>query len=153
MLLVPSSSCDEEVTDGEVSRGQRSHLRQPNDRNYYMDAEYIRQYCLKKKGVTEGFPFGETTLVFKVMDKIFLLLVLDQMPARFNAKCDPDKALEWREQYPSVQPGYHMNKKLWNTVTMDGSISVTLLKTMIDDSYDLVVLSLSLKARKELSSC
>ena len=117
-----------------------------------MDAEYIRQYCLTKKGVTEGFPFGETTLVFKVMSKIFLLLVLDHMPARFNAKCDPVKANEWREQYSSVQPGYHMNKKLWNTVTMDGSISVTTMKEMIDDSYNLVIHSLPVKLRNELGS-
>lgn len=86
---------------------------------YCMNIETLREYCLLKKGVSEGFPFGETTLVFKVMNKIFLLVSLDASPLQFNAKCDPDKAIELREQYDAIKPGYHMNKKHWNTVVID----------------------------------
>jgi predicted DNA-binding protein (MmcQ/YjbR family) len=89
-----------------------------------MDIETIRDYCLAKKEVEEGFPFGETTLVFKVKGKIFLLAGLDNPVLQFNVKCDPEKAIEWREQFAAVQPGYHMNKKMWNTVIVDGSIPV-----------------------------
>jgi predicted DNA-binding protein (MmcQ/YjbR family) len=104
-----------------------------------MDIEALRTYVLQKPGVTEGFPFGENTLVFKVKEKIFLLTGLDSSPFQFNVKCDPDKAVELREEYPdSILPGYHMNKKHWNTVIVDGSVSNKLLKEMIDDSYDLV---------------
>src|SRR5579859_2350519 len=80
-----------------------------------MDIETLRDYCIAKKEVTEGFPFGETTLVFKVKGKMFLLAALDAAVLQFNVKCDPEKAIEWREQYDAVQPGYHMNKKHWNT--------------------------------------
>ena len=104
-----------------------------------MNIETIREYILKKSGVTEGFPFGEDTLVFKVNEKIFLLAALDSSPLRFNVKCDPDKAIELRDEYPeSVLPGYHMNKKHWNTFIVDGRLSAKQLKEMIDDSYDLV---------------
>src|ERR1700754_4301562 len=106
-----------------------------------MDIESIREFCLGKKEVTEGFPFGETVLVFKVKGKIFLLASLDVPVLQFNVKADPEKAIEWREQYPAVQPGYHMNKKLWNTVIVDGSIPARILQQMIDDSYRLVVAS------------
>jgi len=115
-----------------------------------MDAESIRQYCLQKKGSMEGFPFGPGTLVFKVMGKMYLLLALDASPLTFNAKCDPDEALELRERYSSIIPGYHMNKKLWNTVIVDGSISSQLIKKMIDDSYDLIVQGLPKKSQQEL---
>ncbi|QEC68452.1 MmcQ/YjbR family DNA-binding protein [Panacibacter ginsenosidivorans] len=110
-----------------------------------MDIETLREYCLAKKAATEGFPFGEDTLVFKVMNKIFLLVSLSSSPLQFNAKCDPDKAIELREQYYAVQPGYHMNKKHWNTIIMDGSLSNTLLKEMINNSYNLIVQSLPKK--------
>jgi len=103
-----------------------------------MTVEDIRDYCLDKPGVTEGLPFGPEVLVFKVKDKVFCLLRLDQHPTSFNVKCDPDRAIELREQYPAVQPGYHMNKKHWNTVTVDGSLSANLLKDFIDHSYALV---------------
>lgn len=103
-----------------------------------MDIESIRVYCLAKENVEEGFPFGETTLVFKTGGKIFLLLSLDASPHTFNVKCDPDHALELREQYSSVLPGYHMNKKHWNTIVVDGSLPAKLLKSLIDESYDLV---------------
>ena len=103
-----------------------------------MDIESIRTYCLSKDDVEEGFPFGETTLVFKTGGKIFLLLSLDDTPHRFNAKCDPDHALELREQHSSILPGYHMNKKHWNTVVVDGTLSNKQLKELIDESYSLV---------------
>ncbi len=115
-----------------------------------MDIEAIREYCLARKEVEEGFPFGETTLVFKVRGKIFLLIGLDNPVLQFNVKCDPEKAIEWRELYAAVQPGYHMNKKMWNTVIVDGSIPGKVLRGMIDDSYLLVVLSLPKKDREGL---
>lgn len=114
-----------------------------------MDIESLRNYCLLKDSVTEEFPFGNDTLVFKVNGKIFLLASLDNSPLQFNVKCDPDKAIELREQYDSIIPGYHMNKKHWNTVITDGSLSAKLLKEMIDDSYNLVAQSLSKKRRKK----
>jgi predicted DNA-binding protein (MmcQ/YjbR family) len=115
-----------------------------------MDIESLREYCLKKKSVDEGFPFGETVLVFKVKGKIFLLARLEQPVLEFNVKCDPEKAIEWREQYDAVQPGYHMNKKMWNTVIMDNSIPARVIREMIDDSYELVVRSLPKKDQANL---
>lgn len=104
-----------------------------------MTEEDIRDYCLSKPGATEGLPFGDNNLVFKnAKGKIFLILPLDKHPITFNVKCDPAEAIELREKYPAVQPGFHMNKKHWNTVTVDGSLSVKMLKQFIDDSYDLV---------------
>lgn len=104
-----------------------------------MHIELIRDYILQKPFVTEGFPFGEDTLVFKVKEKIFFLAGLDSAPLQFNVKCNPDKALELREAYPeTVLPGYHMNKKHWNTIIVDGRLTAKQLKEMIDDSYDLV---------------
>ena len=104
-----------------------------------MNIESIREYILKKPSVTEGFPFGEDTLVFKVKEKIFLLAGLDSSPLQFNVKCDPEKAIQLREDHPeSVLPGYHMNKKHWNTIIVDGRLSAKQLKEMIDDSYALV---------------
>lgn len=104
-----------------------------------MNAESIREYALSKAEVTEGFPFGEGVLVFKIKGKIFLLLSLDESPLTFNVKCDPDHAIELREQHPDhVLPGYHMNKKHWNTVVVDGVLNGKVIKEMIDESYDLV---------------
>jgi predicted DNA-binding protein (MmcQ/YjbR family) len=104
-----------------------------------MDIEFLREYVLGKSSVTEGFPFGDTVIVYKVNDKIFLLLPLDTQPLQFNVKCDPELAIEWREQYPgAVLPGFHMNKKHWNTVIADGTLSNKLLLQMVDDSYALV---------------
>jgi predicted DNA-binding protein (MmcQ/YjbR family) len=110
-----------------------------------MDIESLREYCLAKKAVEEGFPFGETVLVFKVKGKMFLLARLETPALEFNVKCDPEQAIEWREQFAAVQPGYHMNKKLWNTITVDGSIPVKIIRQMIEDSYGLVVKSLPKK--------
>lgn len=103
-----------------------------------MNIEILQQYCLSFPDVEETLPFGPDTLAYKVDGKIFLLTGLDSETLGFNVKCDPDKALELREQYPCVQPGYHMNKKHWNTITIDGSVSTALLKEWIKDSYDLV---------------
>ena len=104
-----------------------------------MTVDAVREYCLKKSGmVTEGFPFGEGVLVFKVYQKIFLLLLLDAHPQTMNLKCDPERAIELRERYAAVQPGYHMNKKHWNTIVLDGSIPPREIRAMIDHSYDLV---------------
>ena len=104
-----------------------------------MNAEELREYVLQKPSVTEGFPFGEDTLVFKVNGKIFLLAGLDETPLQFNVKCDPEKAIQLREDFPeSVLPGYHMNKKHWNTIIVDGRLTAKELKEMIDDSYALV---------------
>ena len=110
----------------------------------------LRTYCLSKPAVEETLPFGPDTLVFKVAGKVFLLAGLDNDPLSFNVKCDPDLAIELRERYDAVQPGYHMNKKHWNTVTVDGSVSGKLLKEWIDHSYELVVDSLPAKVRAEL---
>lgn len=114
-----------------------------------MDIEQLRDYCLKLKDATEEFPFGNETLVFKVKGKIFLLCGLDNDPLQFNAKCDPDRAEELREQYPAIIPGYHMNKKHWNTVMVDGSLSNAMLRELIDHSYHLVYKSLPKKLREE----
>ena len=103
-----------------------------------IDIEQIRDYCLKKKSVTEEFPFDEETLVFKVMGKIFILASLDSIPLQFNLKCDPEKAIELREEYEAVQPGYHMNKRHWNTIIIDGSIPSKKILEWIDHSYNLV---------------
>lgn len=104
-----------------------------------MNIESLREYCLSKPGVEETLPFGPDTLVFKVNTKVFLLTGLDEAELRFNVKCDPDKALELREEFSCVLPGYHMNKKHWNTVVVDGSVSSKQLKEWIDHSYELVV--------------
>ncbi|PYM06178.1 MAG: MmcQ-like protein [Verrucomicrobia bacterium] len=107
-----------------------------------MDTVEFREYCLTKSDVTEGMPFGETVLVFKVAGKMFALVSLDEVPAIANLKCDPDLALDLRDRYEQVRPGYHMNKKHWNTVEIEGGIPEAELCKMIDHSYDLVVQSL-----------
>ncbi|MDB5012634.1 MAG: hypothetical protein JWQ25_836, partial [Daejeonella sp.] len=101
----------------------------------------LREYCLVKPGVVEALPFGNETLVFKVGDKIFLLTSLSGSGS-FNVKCDPERAVSLREEFREVQPGYHMNKKHWNTVSMKGKLTIHQLKEMIDHSYDLIVQSL-----------
>lgn len=103
-----------------------------------MNIEQLRDYALSLGEVTESFPFGNDTLVFKVNNKIFLLASLASENLQFNAKCNPDYAEELREKYPAVSPGYHMNKKHWNTVIIDGSLSTSQLKNFIKDSYLLV---------------
>ena len=103
-----------------------------------LNIESIRDYCLAKADVSESFPFDQNTLVFKVFNKIFLLIGVDS-PSSFNVKCDPEWALALREQYTEVQPGYHMNKKHWNTVSINGRLTDTQLLEMIDHSYTLVI--------------
>ena len=114
-----------------------------------MDIEIVRQYCLKKRGVTEGFPFNETTLVFKVMGKIFALLDLEY-PHSINLKCDPVRAIELREIYDEIIPGYHMNKQHWNTVDLTGTLDDKFVQELIDHSYELVINHLPNKTKKEL---
>lgn len=113
-----------------------------------MNIESISEYCRRKKGVTEDFPFDEDTLAIRVMNKIFLLASLEKVPLQINLKCDPEHAIELRERYDSVQPGFHMNKSHWNTVVIDGSIPNSELKEMIDHSYEQVIKGLK-KADKE----
>jgi len=108
-----------------------------NHKTYPMNIEQLREYCLTLPDVSEHFPFDETTLVFKVNGKMFALTDLEG-PLSVNLKCNPEKALELREQYPSVKPGYHMNKVHWNTVEIDGSISDKLIIEWIDHSYKLI---------------
>jgi len=104
-----------------------------------MDVWDFRKYCLTKPDATEGTPFGEDTLVFKVGGKMFALASLADVPPRVNLKCDPDLALELRDRYEEVTPGYHMNKKHWNTVELSDGIPEAELRRMIDHSYDLIV--------------
>ena len=115
-----------------------------------MDLESFREYCLAKSGATEGTPFGEDCLVFKVGGKMFGLVALDEIPATANLKCDPDLALELRDRYEQVRPGYHMNKKHWNTVEIEGGIPAAEIRKMIDHSYELVVGSLPKAKRAKL---
>ena len=104
-----------------------------------MNIEFLMDYILQKPGVTEGFPFGEDVLVFKVNNKLFLLVPLNAQPLQFNAKCHPDEALELREEYPdAVLPGYLMNKKHWNTIVINGMLTNKQLLQMVDNSYNLV---------------
>lgn len=116
-----------------------------------MNIEAYRDYCIAKKGVTEHFPFDESTLVFKVMGKMFALADVDHFEF-INLKCDPDRALELREQYQTVKPGYHMSKIHWNSVFINLDVSDQLIYQWIDDSYDLIVTSLSKKLQQELQS-
>ncbi len=113
-----------------------------------MNLEELREYCISKKGVEETLPFGPDTLVFKVMGKAFLLTGFENNPVQFNVKCNPEKAIELRERYSCVLQGYHMNKKHWNTIIVDGSVSSQLLQEWITDSYHLVVESLTKKEKE-----
>ena len=115
-----------------------------------MNIETFREYCLSKPGASEGTPFGEDHIVFKVEAKMFALAALDEVPTAVNLKCDPDLALELRDRYEQVRPGYHMNKKHWNTVELDGVIPEREVRKMIDHSYELVVQSLPKAKRARL---
>lgn len=116
-----------------------------------MDIETIRNYCLNKKAVTEGFPFDQDTLVFKVMGKMFLLTSLSK-PNTINVKCEPEYAIELREKYDAIQPGYHMNKNYWNTVEVSSGLDGEFIKSLIDHSYNQVVAGFSKKMKTELES-
>jgi len=117
-----------------------------------MDIEAFRNYCLKKPGVTEEFPFDEQTLVFKVMGKMFAATDIDDLRFTVNLKCDPERALDLRASYVQIVPGYHMSKKHWNTVAFDEGLPTPLLLELIDHSYELVVIGLPAKVKKELQS-
>lgn len=113
-----------------------------------MNIEELREYCIAKPFVEETFPFDQETLVFKVLGKAFVLTGISGSPLQFNVKCNPEKAIELRERYNYVLPGYHMNKKHWNTIVCEGGVNKILLKQWIDDSYQLVMESLPKKNRK-----
>lgn len=115
-----------------------------------MNLEEIREFCLSKKGVEEDFPFDNDTLVFKVKGKLFFLTSISTKPLRFNVKCDPGLAVELREKYKFVHPGYHMNKKHWNTIDCEGPVPKKLILEWINHSYELVVSSLPKSRQKEL---
>lgn len=114
-----------------------------------MDIEILRDYCLQKPHVTEAFPFDDDTLVFKVGGKMFALVSLKENSS-VNLKCDPERAVELRERFHAVQPGYHMNKLHWNTVHFNEDLDDGKLFELIDHSYELVVASLTKKLRSEL---
>lgn len=113
-----------------------------------MDLEEIRDYCLSKQCVDESSPFGEDSLVYKVLGKIFCISII-KLPLKINLKCDPARAIELRETYEQVIPGYHMNKKHWNTIILKGIVSDLIIKEWIDDSYRLVVKSLPKKEQQK----
>ena len=109
----------------------------------------IRTHCLKKKGkVTEDFPFDDEILVYKIYGKIFLLMNINAIPLNINLKCDPERAIELRERYDAIIPGFHMNKKMWNTIVVDGRLTDKLILELIDHSYDEVVKKLPIKFAK-----
>lgn len=114
-----------------------------------MNIEDFRKYCLNRNGVSESFPFDDKILVFKVFGKMFVALDVDAFES-FNAKCDPEWALKLRAEYPGITPGYHMNKKHWNTVLADGSVPDALMKKLVDHSYDLVFASLPKSVRESV---
>ena len=117
-----------------------------------MNNEEIREYCIAKPEVTEGFPFNDTALVFKVMGKMFALLDLSEDSKGISLKCDPELAIELRELHPEVTPAYHFNKQHWNGVNLKGSISNTQLEEWIDHSYELIVAGLKKADREALRS-
>lgn len=113
-----------------------------------MDIEAFREYCLAQKGTSEDFPFDEVTLCLRVMGKIFAITGLNSERFTVNLKCDPDYAIELREQYEEIVPGWHMSKTLWNTVDFEGALEEKMLRKLIDHSYDEVVKKLK-KSEKE----
>ena len=115
-----------------------------------MKLDKLKTYLSAKAGAVEEFPFGPETLVYKVGGKIFVLVAIDSDPLRINLKCDPDEAEALRAMYPSVIPGYHMNKRHWNTVILDGTIEEDVVFGMVDVSYDLIVKSLTKAVRESL---
>ena len=115
-----------------------------------MKLDTLRHHMLQKNGITEEQPFGPEALVFKVVGKMYALIAWQATPLRITLKCDPDLALSLRNQYTAVQPGYHMNKKHWNTITLDGTISNDEIPNLIDHSYTLVVKSLKKREREAL---
>lgn len=115
-----------------------------------MNLEQFRNYCLSKKAATEDLPFDETTLAFRIGNKIFAITDLERLPFRVNLKCDPERAVEMRERYDCVTPGYHMNKKHWNSIEPDSDLPDEILIELIDHSYDLVFSSLKKSERDRI---
>lgn len=115
-----------------------------------MEAAALRAWCLSRSGATEEFPFGPETSVFKVAGKLFALSALDRMPLQVSLKCEPELAEQLRAGYPAIRPGYHLNKRHWNTVTLDGSVPEELVRDLVEDSYDLVVSALPKRVRAQL---
>jgi len=117
-----------------------------------MNLEEFREYCLAKKGVTEELPFGPDALVFKVMGKMYALCALERLPPQVNLKCDPERAIELREEFDgAIIPGYHMSKVHWNTLYLD-NLPPKLITELIDHSYNLVVAGLTKKAKSDLEA-
>lgn len=112
-----------------------------------MTIDQLREYALAKPDTEETLPFGPDVLVMKVNGKVFLLIPLDTDPLQFNAKCDPERAIELREQYASILPGYHMNKQHWNTIILDGTVPMKLVRELINHSYELVAKKKTTKKR------
>ena len=115
-----------------------------------MDADGLRRRCLARAGAVEGYPFGPETAVFKVRGKIFAISRLAGDPLEVSLKCEPELAEQLRASYPAIRPGYHLNKRHWNTVTLDGSVPDGTVEDMLEDSYDLIVAKLPRRARREL---
>jgi len=116
-----------------------------------MHLDALRDYCLAKPGATEGFPFDEDTLVFKVAGKMFALISLERVPPTVALKCDPERALDLRETYEAVTPAYHMSKTHWNGVGLRGDVPAEVVRDLVDHSYALVVAGLTKKARAALA--
>ena len=115
-----------------------------------MKPSELRDWCLSMPGAEEHFPFGEATSVFKVGGKMFALSALGSEPLEVSVKCEPELAVELRNSYPAIRPGYHLNKRHWNTLTLDGSLPDQLVRDLIEDSYDLVVSALPKRVQKQL---
>jgi predicted DNA-binding protein (MmcQ/YjbR family) len=114
-----------------------------------MDASELRRWCRQQPGAIEDFPFGPETSVFKVGGKIFALSTLDRTPLSVSVKCEPELAVDLRRTYPAIRPGYHLNKRHWNTITLDGSLDDQLVRDLVEDSYDLVVSALPKRVREQ----
>jgi predicted DNA-binding protein (MmcQ/YjbR family) len=115
-----------------------------------MDPIALRAWCLRQTGAIEDFPFGPEHSVFKVAGKMFALSALDRTPLQVSVKCEPGLAEMLRDSYPAIRPGYHLNKRHWNTITLDGGVPEQLVRDMIEDSYDLIVSALPKRVREQL---
>jgi predicted DNA-binding protein (MmcQ/YjbR family) len=115
-----------------------------------VDASELRRWCLQHPGAIEDFPFGPDHSVFKVAGKMFALSALDRAPLEVSVKCEPDLAVELRNSYAGIRPGYHLNKRHWNTITLDGSVPDHLVRDLVEDSYDLIVSALPARVRRQL---
>jgi predicted DNA-binding protein (MmcQ/YjbR family) len=115
-----------------------------------VDAAELQRWCLEHPGAIEDFPFGPEHSVFKVAGKMFALSALDRAPLQVSVKCEPELAVDLRNTYPAIRPGYHLNKRHWNTITVDGSLPDQLVRDLVEDSYDLVVSALPRRLRRAL---